>query len=308
MFQRIVHLAKNTFALWSKERASSRGAAIAFYTVTSIAPLILLIVAIAGLVFGRDAARGAIFGQFSGLLGSEAAGVLQKTISGAASKGGGITASVISIITLVLSTSGVFVELEDAVNAVWGAKQEGGLKGMAKARLMSFGLVLGLGFFLIVSLVVETALKAFTSMFPLGAVVGLVISFLVSLAITSALFTAILKYLPAKPVAWRNAWVGGVATAVLFEIGKILLGIYLGRSSSFSSLGAAGALLALLFWVYYTAQIFLFGAAFTRVYAEGDKALAGSSNDRPDSGQRDTQTQNAPQRPRSPEFERVDRR
>jgi membrane protein len=308
MFQRIIHLGKNTFALWSKERASSRGAAIAFYTVTSIAPIILLIIAIAGLVFGEDAARGAIFGQFSGLLGPQAAGVLQKTIAGAASKGGGIAASVISVITLVLSASGVFVELEDAVNAVWGAKQQGGLKGMARARLMSLGLVLGLGFFLIVSLVVETALKAFTSMFPFGAVVGLVVGFLVSLAITAAMFTAILKYLPAKPIAWRDVWVGGVVTAVLFEIGKILLGIYLGRSSSFSSLGAAGALIALLFWVYYTAQIFLFGAAFTRVYAEGDKALADSGNDRSDSAQRDAQTRNAPEHARPRQLESVDRR
>lgn len=274
MFQRIIHLGKSSFTLWSSQRASSRGAAIAFYTVTSIAPIILLVIAIAGLVFGADAARGAIFGQFSGLLGAQSAGVLQKTIAGAATKSGGIAASVISVVTLLLSVSGVFVELEDAVNALWGAKAEGGLKGMAKARLISLGLVVGLGFLLIVTLVVETALKAFTSTFPVGAPVGLALSFVVSLALTSLMFAAILKYLPAKPVSWRNVWIGGIVTAVLFEIGKILLGIYLGHSSTFSSLGAAGALIALLVWVYYTAQIFLFGAAFTRIYAEGDAALA----------------------------------
>ena len=277
MFHRILELGKNSFALWSRERASSRGASIAFYTVTSIAPVLLLVIAIAGLVYGREAATGALFGQFSGLLGPQSAGILQKTIAGAASKSGGIAASVISIVTLVLSASGVFVELEDAVNAIWEVKSESGIKGMAKARLVSLGMVIGLGFFLIVSLVVEAALKALTGMIPFGAVLGLGLSFIVSLAITSLLFSAIFKYLPAKPVAWRDVWVGGVVTAVLFEIGKILLGIYLGRSGTFSSLGAAGALIALLVWVYYTAQIFLFGAAFTRVYAERKKSTSGST-------------------------------
>lgn len=278
MFQRMTHLGKTSFALWSKKRAASRGAAIAFYTVTSIAPIILLVIAIAGLVFGEAAARGAVFGQFDGLLGARSAGILQSAIAGAAGKGGSIAATVIAVITLLLSVSGVFVELEDAVNDVWDAREEGGIKGMAKARLISLGLVVGLGFLLIVSLVVEAALKAFTSMIPFGAELGLGVSFLISLALTSSMFSAILKFLPQKEVAWRDVWIGGVVTAVLFEVGKLLLGIYLGRSSTFSSLGAAGALIALLFWVYYSAQIFLFGAAFTRVHAEGDRALAGRSS------------------------------
>ena len=268
MFQRILDLIKKTYAVWSEQRAASRGAAIAFYTVTSIAPILLLVIAIAGLVFGREAASGALFQQFNSLLGPQEAAVLQRTIAGAASKGGSIAASIISVITLLLSTSGVFLELEDSVNAVWSAQAEGGLKGMAKARLISLALVIGLGFLLIVSLVVEAALKAFTTMIPFGAVIGLAVSFVVSLAITSVLFAAILKYLPAKQVDWGDVWIGGFVTALLFELGKILLGIYLGSSSSFSSLGAAGALIAVLFWVYYTAQIFLFGAAFTRIYAE----------------------------------------
>jgi membrane protein len=249
MFQRMLQLAKGSFTLWSSQRASSRGAAIAFYTVTSIAPVILLVIAIAGLVFGEAAARGAVYGQFNGLLGPKFAGTLQAMISGAANRSGGIAAAVVSVITLLLSASGVFVELEDAVNAIWGAKAEGGIKGMAKARLISLGLVIALGFFLIVSLVVEAALKALTNTIPFGASLGLVASFIVSLAITSFLFAAIFKYLPAKAVSWRDVWVGGMVTAVLFEIGKILLGIYLGNSSSFTSLGAAGALIALLFWV-----------------------------------------------------------
>ncbi len=304
MFQRISYLGKTSFALWSKKRAASRGAAIAFYTVTSIAPIILLVIAIAGLVFGEAAARGAVFGQFSGLLGARSAGILQTAIAGAASKGGSIAATVISVITLLLSVSGVFVELEDAVNDLWDAKQPGGIKGMAKARLMSLGLVVGLGFLLIVSLVVEAGFKAFTSMIPFGAALGLAASFVISLALTSLMFSAILKFLPQKPVAWRNVWIGGVVTAVLFEIGKLLLGIYLGRSGTFSSLGAAGALIALLFWVYYSAQIFLFGAAFTRVYAEGDKALTDRSSGAASTSPQQMQRQSARKR----ELESVDRR
>lgn len=305
MFQRILHLAKNSFSLWSKERASSRGASIAFYTVTSLAPVLLLVIAIAGLVFGEAAARGAVFGQFNSLLGPKFAGTLQNMISGAASKSGGIAATVISVVTILLGASGVFVELEDAVNAIWQAKAESGLKGMARGRLLSLGLVIALGFFLIVSLVVEAALKALTNTIPFGAIIGLAVAFFVSLAITSFLFAAIFKFLPAKDIAWRDVWVGGIVTAVLFEIGKILLGIYLGNSSSFTSLGAAGALIALLFWVYYTAQIFLFGAAFTRVYAEGDAALAGSGGDRAPS---DTGTSRQRQPTRRRDLETVNRR
>jgi len=307
MFQRILHLAKSSFGLWSKERASSRGAAIAFYTVTSIAPVILLVIAIAGLVFGQAAARGAVFGQFNGLLGPKFAGTLQSMILGAASKSGGIAATVISIITLLLSASGVFVELEDAVNAIWQAKAESGLKGMARARLLSLGLVVALGFFLIVSLVVEAALKGLTNLIPFGAIIGLAVSFIVSVAITSFLFAAIFKYLPAKAIAWRDVWVGGIVTAVLFEIGKILLGVYLGNSSSFTSLGAAGALIALLIWVYYTAQIFLFGAAFTRVYAEGDAALTGGGGDNGGESAR-SGTQSGRQTTRPRELETANRR
>ena len=305
MFQRTLHLAKSSFGLWSKERASSRGAAIAFYTVASIAPVLLLVIAIAGLVFGEEAARGAVFGQFNSLLGPKFAGTLQNMISGAASKSGGIAATVISVITILLGASSVFVELEDAVNSIWGAKVESGLKGMARGRLLSLGLVIALGFFLIVSLLVEAALKALTNAIPFGAIIGLAVAFFVSVAISSFLFAAIFKFLPAKDIAWRDVWAGGIVTAVLFEIGQILLGIYLGNSGSFTSLGAAGALIALLFWVYYTAQIFLFGAAFTRVYAEGDAALAGNGGDSTRSSRQLAQPRQTT-RPR--ELETTDRR
>lgn len=278
MFQRVIYLGKTSFALWSKKRAASRGAAIAFYTVTSIAPIILLVIAIAGLVFGEAAARGAVFSQFSSLLGARSAGILQSTIAGAAGEGGSVAASVISVVMLLLSVSGVFIELEDAVNDICGAKEDGGVKGMAKARLTSLALVIALGFLLIVSLLVEAGLRAFMSVIPFGAEIGLAASILISLTLTSLMFIGILKFLPRKPVAWRDVWVGGVVTAVLFEIGKLLLGIYLGRSSAFSSLGVAGALTALLIWIYFSAQIFLFGAAFTRVHAEGDRALADGSS------------------------------
>ena len=195
MFQRIIELTKKSYAVWSEQRSSSRGAAIAFYTVTSIAPIILLVIAIAELVFGQDAGARRSIRTIQRFAGSEIRGnTLQDAISGAANKGSGIAASVISVITLLLSCSGVFVELEDSVNAVWGAQAAGGLKGMAKSRLISLALVIGLGFFLIVSLVVEAALKALTGVIPFGAIIGLIVSFIVSLAITSVLFAAMFKY------------------------------------------------------------------------------------------------------------------
>src|SRR5580765_2193266 len=175
-----IALGKRAFAIFSKERAASRGAALAFYTVTSIAPILVIIVAVAGLVFGQEAASGAIYQQFSGLLGTEGADLLQKAIAGASSKSGGITATIISVVTLLLGASGVFLELEDALNAIWDAKAPDGLAGMARARLASLGLVIALGFLLIVSLVLDASLKAASGFLPLGAPLMLVLSIVVS--------------------------------------------------------------------------------------------------------------------------------
>ena len=173
-----------------------------------------------------------------------------------------------SIVTLLLGASGVFLELEDALNAMWQAKAREGLAGVARARLMSLGLVIALGFLLIVSLVLDAALKGLSGFLPLGAPLMLVLSIVVSLGMLAVLFAAIFKLLPATPVAWRDVKFGALVTAILFEAGKFLIGMYLGSTAAVSSLGAAGALLALLFWVYYSSQIFLFGAALTKARAE----------------------------------------
>jgi membrane protein len=261
-------LGKRAFSIFSKERAASRGAAIAFYTATSIAPILVIVVAVAGLVFGQKAATGAIYQQLSGLLGPEGADLLQKAIAGASSKSGGIAASIISVVTLILGASGVFLELEDALNAMWQAKAKEGLVGMARARLASLGLVLALGFLLIVSLVIDAGLKALSGFLPFGGTLIMALSIAVSMALLAVLFGAIFKLLPATPVAWRDVKFGAIVTALLFEAGKFVIGMYLGSSTAVTSLGAAGALLALLFWVYYSSQIFLFGAALTKARAE----------------------------------------
>ena len=268
MISATISLGKRAFQIFGKERAASRGAAIAFYTVTSMAPILVIVVAVAGLVFGDEAASGAIYQQFSGLLGAEGADLLQKAIAGASSTSGGVTATVISVVTLLLGASGVFLEFQDALNAIWQAKSREGLAGMARARLASLGLVIALGFLLIVSLVVDAGLKAFSEFLPVGAPLLMVLSIAVSVALLTVLFAAIFKFLPATPVAWRDVKFGAIVTAILFEAGKFLIGMYLGSSAAVTSLGAAGALLALLFWVYYSSQIFLFGAALTKARAE----------------------------------------
>jgi membrane protein len=278
MFQRATALSKESYRIFSNNRAGSRGAAIAFYTVTSIAPILLIVIAVAGLALGRDAASGAVFAQFRSLLGAEGADFVQKAIASASSKSAGIAASTISIVTLLATVSGVFLELEDALNSIWEAKPEGGFLNMARARVASVGLVIALGFLLLVSLVIDAGLKGLSgfidSFLPFGSVVLIVLSLLVSFVLVSVLFAAIFKFLPAKQIAWREVIWGAAFTGLLFEVGKFLIGLYLGSSATLSSLGAAGALLALLFWVYYSAQILLFGASFTRAFAETSTSKA----------------------------------
>ena len=278
MFQRVTSIAKASYGIFSRINAARRGAAIAFYTVTSIGPILLLVIAVAGLAFGDEAARGALFGQFRGLLGGQNADILQKAIASASNKSGGIAATVISVLTLLATASGVFSELRDALNAIWEAKPSQGLAGMARARLISIGLVIGLGFLLMASLVVDAALKGFSgaidAYLPFGSVLVVILSTVISFSLVTLLFAAILKFLPDRQLAWRDVIWGAAFTAFLFEIGKFLIGLYLAKNATVSSLGAAGALLALLFWVYYTAQIFLFGAAFTKAYAHPEEAAA----------------------------------
>jgi membrane protein len=267
MLRSTIAVLKQSFQLFSANRAASRGAAIAFYAVTSVAPVLLMVIAVAGLVFGREAASGALFAQFRGLLGTQGADFLQRAVANASGNSGSIAAAAISIVTLIATASGVFLELEDALNAMWQARPEGGFVEMAVARLTSLGLVIALGFLLLVSLVVDAALQSLraviNSYVPFGNAILLAISFVIVLGLMTLVFAAIFRYLPVRRLPWRDLFAGGFITALLFEIGKFLIGIYLGSRTADTSLGAAGALLGIFVWVYYSAQLLLFGAALT---------------------------------------------
>jgi membrane protein len=281
MFSAAWKMLKETVLAFINDEALSRGAAIAFYTVTSIAPVLLIVIAVAGLAFGREAAQNAIIGQLSGLMGQQTAEVIQTAVASAASKSSGILATIVGIVVLLVTASGVFGEMQAALNAIWKAKPEGTtVSRLIRARAASLGLVVSLGFLLMVSLVVSTALTAFgnylDSILPFGKLILTVLNGAVSLILISFLFATIYKVLPDRDLEWRDVVVGAVVTGVLFTIGKSLISWYIGSSAVASSFGAAGALIVLLLWVYYSAQIFLIGAEFTKVYANSHGSKPGA--------------------------------
>jgi len=253
------------------DEALSRGAAIAFYAITSLAPVLLIVIAIAGLVFGRDAAQSAISGQFSTLMGQQAADVLQSVIASASTKSSGIVATIVGIVMLIATASGVFGEMQAALNTIWKTRsRETTLSRLVRARVTSLGLVAALGFLLMVSLVVSAGLTVFASYLdrlPVGTLILSGLNFAVSWLLFALLFGAIYKVLPDRTLQWKDVIVGALMTSLLFNIGKTLIGWYIGSSAVASSYGAAGGLIVLLLWVYYSAQIFLFGAEFTKIYA-----------------------------------------
>lgn len=265
-------LAKTTIFGFLEDEALSRGAAIAFYAVTSLAPVLLIVIAIAGLAFGQEAAQGALMSQLSGLMGQQTADVLQAALANASSKSSGIIATIIGAVTLLVTASGVFGEMQAALNRIWRAQPKSGtLSRLVRARAASIGLVAGLGFLLAISLVVSAGLTALGTLLnarlPFGELVLSIVNVVVSVAFLTVLFAAIYKVLPDRAIAWRDVLVGALITAVLFTIGKSLIGWYLGSSAVGSSFGAAGGLIILLFWIYYSTQIFLLGAEFTKAYA-----------------------------------------
>ena len=273
-------LVKDTVTGFIDDNALSRGASIAYYTLFSIAPVLLIIVAIAGLEFGRDAAQGAIVGQLSGLMGERAAKALEEMIKSADDRESGIVATAVGIVALIATATGVFGEVQSAMNAIWKAKPRSStLTRLVRARMASLGLVVTCGFLLTVSLAVSAGLKALSEylndLFPGADVILQVFDFIASTAIISGLFAAIYKVLPDKPITWRDVAIGAVATTLLFEGGKYLIALYVGRSNVASSYGAAGALIVLLLWIYYTAQIFLLGAEFTHAFATRHGSHAG---------------------------------
>ena len=254
------------------DEALTRGAAIAFYTATSLAPVLLIVIAIAGLVYGQEAAQGAITAEFSELMGRQTAELLQTAVASSKSKSSGFFAAGIGIVTLIVTASGVFGEMQAALNKIWKAQPQGTTVGrLVRARAKSLGLVAALGFLLVVSLAVSAALTAFegriNAALPFGGAILSALNVIVSLALISFLFAAVFKVLPDRDVQWRDVAVGAVITAVLFIIGKSLIGWYIGSSAIASTYGAAGGLIVLLLWVYYTSQIFLFGAELANAYA-----------------------------------------
>jgi membrane protein len=272
MIAEIWEMLKATMLSFINDEALSRGAAIAFYTVTSIAPVLLIVVAIAGLAFGHEAAQNSISRELGDLMGQQAAEVLQSVLISAANKSSGIVATIIGIATLIATASGVFGEMQAALNVMWKAKPlDTTVSRLLRARIASLGLVAALGFFLIVSLAVSAGLTAVSSyldsVFPTGKLVLPAINFVVSLALLAVLFAAIYKVLPDRQLQWRDVIIGAVVTSLLFTIGKSLIGWYIGSGAIASSYGAAGGLIVLLLWVYYSAQTFLLGAEFTKVYA-----------------------------------------
>ena len=276
-------LVKKSFNAWIDDYAPSMGAAISYYTVFSIAPLLLIVIAVAGLVWGRDAVQGQIVGQLSGLIGTEGATGVQALIESADKPTKGLVATAISIVVLVVGATTVFAELQSALDRIWKVQQAPKVSGIwatLRTRLLSLGFILGLGFLLMVSLVSSAALAAFGSwtqgLLPGWELLLQLLNTLLSLGIATVLFAMIYKIMPQAKVGWPDVWIGAAVTALLFEVGKILIGLYIGKSSITSSFAAAGSLVVLLVWVYYSAQIFLLGAEFTWVYANDHGSLAGS--------------------------------
>jgi membrane protein len=265
-------LAKDSVSGFIDDDALSRGAAMAFYAVTSLAPILLIVVAVAGLAFGHDAAQTAIAAQLTGLMGQQSADLLQTAIESASHRSSGIVASVVGFATLIATASGVFGEMQSALNAIWKTKPSGKtVSRLVRARIASLGLVAALGFLLMVSLAMSAAIAALgdiiNAWLPFGQTILSAINIVVSFLLISVLFGAIYKILPDRRMEWRDVMVGAVITAALFTAGKSLIGWYLGSSAVASTYGAAGALIVVLLWVYYNSEIFLLGAEFTRAYS-----------------------------------------
>ena len=266
------NLAYETVNEWVNDRASRKGAALAFYTVFSLAPILILSIAIAGLFFGQEAARGEIFQQVKDLLGTDAAAAIQAMIQSASRPGAGLIATAIGLVTLCIGATTALAELKDGLDQIWNAPPErtSGFWYFVRKRLLSVGLILSLGFLLLVSLVFSALVSALARRWGPADATGMVlqaVNFLFSFALVTLLFAMIYKILPSVRISWKDVAIGSVITAALFSVGKALIGVYLGNSAVASSYGAAGSVILVLVWVYYSAQIFLLGAEFTKVYA-----------------------------------------
>jgi len=270
-----ISLLKQTFSEWLDDKVPQLGAALAYYTVFSLAPLVLLLLAIVGFVFRNDPAGAwqKVTEQMSYFLDKSAIDVVQGIAQKASQPSKGVLATSIGILLALFGASGVFGQLQDALNTIWGVKTKPGVGiiGFIRSRFLSFAMVAGVCFLLLVSLVLESLLKSFShyvqAMLPGGIVIALVVYSTFDLAVVVLLFASIFKFLPDVKIQWRDVWIGALMTAIFFAIGKWALGLYLGSGTAASAYGAASSLITLLLWIYYSSQILLFGAEFTQVYA-----------------------------------------
>ncbi|WP_026734220.1 YihY/virulence factor BrkB family protein [Fischerella sp. PCC 9605] len=299
-------LFQETFSEWQKDKASRLAAALAYYTIFSIAPLLIIVIAIAGAVFGEAAASNAIFNQLQGLIGPEGAKVIQNAIANASRPQAGTIASLISIVVLIFGATGLFTELQDALNTIWEVQPKPGkaMKNMVRQRFLSFAMILAIGFLLLVSLVISTVLAAlinyFQNLLPGVDFLWQFVNFFLGFAITTVLFGLIFKVLPDAKITWKDVLIGAAITSLLFSIGRYALGHYLGNATFGSTYGAAGSIVVILVWVYYAAQILFFGAEFTQVYARrygsrivpADYAMPLSESDRLQQGMKANSTTN----------------
>ena len=297
--KKYLSLFKQTWTEFSDDKAPRLGAALAYYTVFSIAPLLLIAIAIAGLVFGHQAAQGQIQQQLSGVLGKGTADAMGEMIKSAAKPRSGIIAAVIGVVTLIFGAAGVFAQLQDALDTIWNVQtpKAAGIMRMIKDRFLSMAMVFGIGFLLLVTLVLDAGISAAGKWLGPkvhgGEAVVQAIQLVVSFGVVAVLFALIFRYLPHTKVEWHDVWFGAIFTGLLFVLGKFGLGLYIGKAAVGSSFGAAGSLVIILIWVYWSAQILFFGAEFTQVYArtrgskKGDtsksdaRSEAGRVEDRP---------------------------
>jgi len=270
----IFDLLSETISEWNEDKAPRLAASLAYYTAFSVAPLLIVAIAIASAVFSEEAVRGQLDNQIQGLVGAQAADAVQEMIANSSRDSSGIVASIIGVATLLLGAAGVFGQLQDALNTVWEVppKPNQGILKTIRDRFISFAMVLGIGFLLLVSLIISAILSAFNGwligLLPSAEFLAQLINFAISFGVVTLLFAAIYKVLPDTPIQWSDVWIGAAVTALLFTVGKFLLGLYLGNSTIASSYGAAGSFVVLLLWIYYSAQILLLGAEFTQVYAK----------------------------------------
>ncbi len=272
-FTRLYRVLNDSVKAWIKHRGASKGAALAFYTLFSMTPILVLAIAVAGYFFGAEAAQGEIIAQLEGLIGPNGAQAIQAVLASVRDPASGLVAAVVSSVLLLAGATSVFTELKNSLDDLWGIEQpvQSGIMALVRSRILSFGLILVLAFLMLISLIVSAALAVLAryagDIWSSSAAALVTLSSFISFSVIAALFAVIYKTLPNVVLAWRDVWTGALVTAILFSLGKYAIGLYLGNSAVASGFGAAGSIVALLLWVYYSAQIFFLGAEFTRQYA-----------------------------------------